>query len=65
LIEQYQAQLVSALRAALSPTAGPVLSMAGGALATLFLESGLAAGEWVMLWCMLVPTRCHAGTFVC
>jgi hypothetical protein len=47
LIEQYQAQLVSALRAALSPTAGPMLSMAGGALATLFLESGLAAGERV------------------
>ncbi len=44
-MEQYQAQLVSALRTALGPSAGPALSMAGGALATGFLESGLAAGE--------------------
>lgn len=47
LMEQYQAQLVSALRAALAPTAGPLLSVAGGALATRFLESGLAAGGLV------------------
>ncbi|MEW5307721.1 MAG: hypothetical protein WDW36_010098 [Sanguina aurantia] len=40
-----QAQLVSSLRAALSPTAPPTLAIAGGTLATTFLESGLAAGD--------------------
>ena len=46
LLEQYQAQCVSALRAALAPgvSVSPTLSMAGGSLATTFLESGLAAG---------------------
>jgi hypothetical protein len=45
LLEQYQAQYVSALRAALLPGAAPQLSIAGGVLATTVLESGLAAGD--------------------
>ncbi len=45
ILDQYQAQFVSALRAALTPGAPPALSMAGGALATTFLESGLADGD--------------------
>ena len=54
-MEQYQAQLVSARRTALAPgLAGPpspTLVMAGGALATTFLESGLAAGgAWAGGW---------------
>lgn len=44
LLEQYQAQFVSALRAALAVNVPPVLSIAGGELATTFLESGIAAG---------------------
>ena len=38
-------QLVSSLRAALAAGVAPTLSMAGGSLATTFLESGLAAGD--------------------
>ena len=45
LLEQYQAQLVSALRAALAPGAPPALSVAGGALATAFVGAGLAAND--------------------
>jgi hypothetical protein len=55
LMEQYQAQLVSALRAALAPAAGPTLSIAGGALATAFLESGLAAGGWLRTLTLTTP----------
>ena len=45
LLEQYQAQLVSSLRASLQPGVPPMVSIAGGSLATSFLECGLAAGE--------------------
>lgn len=49
LLEQYQAQFVSALRAALVPNALPALSVAGGALATTFLGSGLAGGDGAVM----------------
>lgn len=45
LLEQYQAQFVSALRAALAVNAPPQQAIAGGQLATTFLESGIAAGD--------------------
>ena len=49
LLENHQAHLVGALRASLAPAtsaAGPVLAIAGGQLATTFLESSLAAGVY-------------------
>eukprot|EP00887_Chlorella_sp_A99_P005661 scaffold1.g5661.t1 len=49
LLEQYQAQVVSALRASLSAGAAPTLSAAGAALAAAFLEKGLAGGDAAVL----------------
>ncbi|KAF8072444.1 hypothetical protein HT031_000103 [Scenedesmus sp. PABB004] len=49
LLEQYQAQFVAALRAALAPGAAPALAVAGGALATSFLGAGLAAGDGAVM----------------
>ncbi|CAL8466413.1 g5949 [Coccomyxa elongata] len=49
LLEQYQAQFVSALRSALAPGAAPSLAAAGASLAAAFLEAGMAAGDTVVL----------------
>lgn len=45
LLEQYQAQLVSALRAAFEPGAGPSLTSAGARLAAGVITTGVAAGD--------------------
>ncbi|KAL6756313.1 hypothetical protein V8C86DRAFT_2436239 [Haematococcus lacustris] len=45
LLEQYQAQLVSALRTALAPGSAPTLLTAGWRLSTCFLASGLTAAS--------------------
>ncbi|KAH9602675.1 hypothetical protein KSS87_010209 [Heliosperma pusillum] len=45
LLEQYQAQLVSALRSALDMSSGPVLLEAGLQLATKILISGIIRGD--------------------
>jgi hypothetical protein len=45
LLEQYQAQLVSALRAAFEPGAGPLLTAAGAKLAAGVITTGVAAGD--------------------
>ncbi|KAK9865210.1 hypothetical protein WJX84_003181 [Apatococcus fuscideae] len=49
ILEQYQAQFVSALRAALGPGASPTLSAAGSALAAAFLQQGMAMADPVVL----------------
>ena len=49
LMQLYQAQLVSALRASLSPDASPPLRAAGATLAVAFLENNLAGGDAVVL----------------
>ncbi|KAH9326227.1 hypothetical protein KI387_006405, partial [Taxus chinensis] len=49
LMEQYQAQLVSAVRTALDASAGPVLLDAGLQLATKILTSSIASGDRVVL----------------
>ncbi|XP_057950084.1 protein SWEETIE isoform X2 [Malania oleifera] len=45
LLEQYQAQLVSAVRTALDSSSGPVLLEAGLQLATKILTSGIISGD--------------------
>lgn len=45
LLEQYQAQLLSALRSALDASAGPILLEAGLQLATKILTSGIIRGD--------------------
>ncbi|GAB2299959.1 hypothetical protein Dimus_034004 [Dionaea muscipula] len=47
LLEQYQAQLVSALRTALDASSGPILLEAGLQLATKMLTSGVIRGDQV------------------
>ncbi|GAB4832302.1 hypothetical protein Ancab_006313 [Ancistrocladus abbreviatus] len=47
LLEQYQAQLVSALRSALAKSSGPILLEAGLQLATKMLTSGVIRGDQV------------------
>ncbi|XP_059452821.1 protein SWEETIE isoform X2 [Corylus avellana] len=47
LLEQYQAQLVSAVRTALDTSAGPFLLEAGLQLATKILTSGIISGDQV------------------
>ncbi|PON93486.1 Coatomer beta subunit [Trema orientale] len=47
LLEQYQAQLVSAIRSALDSSAGPVLLEAGLQLATKILTNGIIKGDQV------------------
>ncbi|KAM7267217.1 hypothetical protein ACFE04_009383 [Oxalis oulophora] len=47
LIEQYQAQLVSAVRTALDMSSGPVLLEAGLHLATKIMTSGIISGDQV------------------
>uniref|UniRef100_A0A2N9GGF5 Uncharacterized protein n=1 Tax=Fagus sylvatica TaxID=28930 RepID=A0A2N9GGF5_FAGSY len=47
LLEQYQAQLVSAVRTALDTSAGPILLEAGLQLATKILTSGIISGDQV------------------
>ncbi|KAA8530559.1 hypothetical protein F0562_005268 [Nyssa sinensis] len=47
LLEQYQAQLVSAVRTALDTSSGPVLLEAGLQLATKILTSGIISGDQV------------------
>ncbi|XP_077230289.1 HEAT repeat-containing protein isoform X2 [Tasmannia lanceolata] len=49
LMEQYQAQLVSAVRTALDPSAGPLLLDAGLQLATKILTSSITSGDRVAL----------------
>ncbi|KAJ0962918.1 hypothetical protein J5N97_028040 [Dioscorea zingiberensis] len=49
LVEQYQAQLVSAARAAISPSSGPLLLEAGLQLATKILTSSIISGDRVAL----------------
>ncbi|KAL4425068.1 hypothetical protein ABPG77_010382 [Micractinium sp. CCAP 211/92] len=49
LMELYQAQIVSTLRASLSVDAAPSLSAAGASLAAAFLEKGLDGGEAAVL----------------
>lgn len=49
VLEQYQAQFVSVLRTALAPGGAPMLSVSGGSLSTMFLETGLAAGDAVVM----------------
>ncbi|CAI9110693.1 OLC1v1010761C1 [Oldenlandia corymbosa var. corymbosa] len=45
LLEQYQAQLLSAVRTALDPSAGPILLEAGLRLATKLLTSGILSQD--------------------
>ncbi|KAK2986818.1 hypothetical protein RJ640_011043 [Escallonia rubra] len=45
LLEQYQAQLVSAIRTALDTSSGPILLEAGLQLATKILTSGVISGD--------------------
>ncbi|XP_048328605.2 protein SWEETIE isoform X2 [Ziziphus jujuba] len=47
LLEQYQAQLVSAIRTALDSSAGPILLEAGLQLATKILTNGIIKGDQV------------------
>lgn len=47
LLEQYQAQLVSAVRSALDTSSGPILLEAGLLLATKILTSGIIDGDQV------------------
>ncbi|XP_038891104.1 protein SWEETIE isoform X2 [Benincasa hispida] len=47
LLEQYQAQLVSAVRSALDTSSGPILLEAGLMLATKILTSGIIDGDQV------------------
>ncbi|XP_052195097.1 protein SWEETIE isoform X2 [Diospyros lotus] len=47
LLEQYQAQLVSAVRTALDTSSGPVLLEAGLQLATKILTNGIISGDQV------------------
>ncbi|XP_008459469.1 protein SWEETIE isoform X1 [Cucumis melo] len=47
LLEQYQAQLVSAVRSALDASSGPILLEAGLLLATKILTSGIIDGDQV------------------
>ncbi|KAL4652128.1 hypothetical protein ACB092_01G210800 [Castanea dentata] len=47
LLEQYQAQLVSAVRTALDTSSGPILLEAGLQLATKILTSGIISGDQV------------------
>ncbi|KAH9566013.1 hypothetical protein CY35_04G109200 [Sphagnum magellanicum] len=49
LLEQYQAQLVSAVRTALEPSAGPLLMAAGSRLAARIVTSGVAGGDHEVL----------------
>lgn len=49
LMQLYQAQLISALRASLSLDASPPLRAAGATLAVAFLENNLAGGDAVVL----------------
>ncbi|KAL2632357.1 hypothetical protein R1flu_017043 [Riccia fluitans] len=49
LLEQYQAQLVSAVRTALDPSAGPLLLAAGSRLAARIITSGGASGDRALL----------------
>ncbi|KAK1263806.1 hypothetical protein QJS04_geneDACA011908 [Acorus gramineus] len=49
LLEQYQAQLVSAVRTALSSSSGPLLLEAGLQLATKILTSSILSGDRVAL----------------
>ncbi|KAK1313189.1 hypothetical protein QJS10_CPA06g02190 [Acorus calamus] len=49
LLEQYQAQLVSAVRTALSSSSGPLLLEAGLQLATKILTSSILSGDQVAL----------------
>ncbi|XAR51547.1 hypothetical protein NMG60_11006202 [Bertholletia excelsa] len=47
LLEQYQAQLVSAIRTALDTSSGPILLEAGLQLATKILTNGIISGDQV------------------
>ncbi|CAN6577655.1 unnamed protein product [Malus baccata var. baccata] len=47
LLEQYQAQLVSAVRTALDSSSGPILLEAGFLLATKILTSGIIKGDQI------------------
>ncbi|XP_050123637.1 protein SWEETIE-like isoform X1 [Malus sylvestris] len=47
LLEQYQAQLVSAVRTALDSSSGPILLEAGFQLATKILTSGIIKGDQI------------------
>ncbi|KAM7524202.1 hypothetical protein LguiA_014104 [Lonicera macranthoides] len=47
LLEQYQAQLVSAIRTALDASSGPILLEAGLQLATKILTSGIISGDQI------------------
>jgi hypothetical protein len=47
LLEQYQAQLVSAIRTALDASSGPILLEAGLQLATKILTSGMISGDQI------------------
>ncbi|KAL8123865.1 hypothetical protein AgCh_011749 [Apium graveolens] len=47
LLEQYQAQLISAVRTALDESSGPILLEAGLQLATKMLTSGIISGDQI------------------
>ncbi|XP_063949543.1 protein SWEETIE isoform X2 [Daucus carota subsp. sativus] len=47
LLEQYQAQLISAVRTALDASSGPILLEAGLQLATKMLTSGIISGDQI------------------
>ena len=49
LLEQFQAQFVSALRSSLAAGPAPSLAAAGASLAAVFLDTGLAIGDAVVL----------------
>ncbi|BBN09583.1 HEAT repeat-containing protein 5 [Marchantia polymorpha subsp. ruderalis] len=53
LLEQYQAQLVSAVRTALDPAASPLLMAAGSRLAARIITSGGACGDRALLQRMM------------
>eukprot|EP01018_Ginkgo_biloba_P038967 Gb_38775 [translate_table: standard] len=63
LMEQYQAQLVSAVRTALDTSAGPLLLDAGLQLATKILTSSITSGDRVVLQRMFTLISRPLGDF--
>ncbi|XP_057828164.2 protein SWEETIE isoform X1 [Cryptomeria japonica] len=63
LMEQYQAQLVSAVRTAVDASAGPILLDAGFQLATKILTSSIASGDRVVLERMFAMISRPLGDF--
>ncbi|KAF4394315.1 hypothetical protein G4B88_018465 [Cannabis sativa] len=61
LLEQYQAQLVSAIRTALDSSSGPILLEAGLQLATKILTNGIIKGDQVAVKHQIRLLAAHAS----